>query len=227
MKRFVTQVTIASLSFSYASSTLATASSFLDAYYVPFAEVSGAGPDLEEGDGYGLKGRGMLGEDFFLSVEYMNNEYEPFEITFVDGVLGEIRTEHFEVEIETFRVGLGTHFPESPAYVRGEYIGYEAEISTTGSEDDEAVLGSEDREDGYGAYVGVLGRYGERIWFQAEVGYVDINDVGGGAHFLAGAGFDFARGFGLFTDARSFQLREDGDQFEFNDLRVGLRMSFM
>lgn len=227
MKHLVAKLTMASLWCTYASSTLATGASFLDAFYVPFAEVSGNGPDLEDGDGYGLKGRGMLGENLFFSAEYMNNEYDPFHITFADGPLGAVRTEQFEVEIETFRVGLGVHLPEAPAYIRGEYIGYEAEISTTGSEDDEEVLGEADREDGFGAHVGVLGRYGERLWFQAEVGYVDINDVGGGAQFLGGAGFDFVPGFGVFVDARSFQLREDGDTFEFNDVRAGIRGSFM
>jgi hypothetical protein len=226
MNRLLATMTAAMLS-TYASSALATGASFIEGFYVASAEVNGDGPDLDDGDGFGLEARAMLGENLFFTAEYLNNEYEPFDITFVDGVLGATRRERFEVEIETFRAGLGVHLPDSPVYLRGEYIGYEAEISTTGSEDDEEVLGQADREDGFGVHVGAIGRYGERFWLQAEVGYVDVNDVGNGAQFRGGVGFDFIPGLGVFADARSFQLRDEGDRSEFNEVRVGLRASFL
>lgn len=215
-------------SFLLPSASYATGASFIDAFYVADARVeSNDGVDFDDGDGYGFKARGMLGESLFFTAEYMNNEYDPFRITFVDALPGTTRSERFEVEIETFRAGLGVHLPESPGYVRAEYIGYEAEISTTGSEDDEEVVGDADREDGFGVHVGAIGRFAERFWLNAEVGYVDINDVGSGAQFLGELGVNIVGGLGAFAGYRYFQLRDDGDRLEFGDARVGLRYSFL
>jgi hypothetical protein len=211
----------------FATASRATGASFIDAFYVADARIESDGADFDDGDGYGFKGRGMLGENLFFTAEYVNNEYDPFRLTFQDGPLGAARTERFEVEVETFRVGLGIHLPESPAYVRGEYIGYEAEISTTGSERDEEVVGEADREDGFGVHAGAIGRFAERFWLHAEVGYIDINDVGAGAQFLGEIGVDIVAGFGAFAGYRYFQLRDDGDRAEFGDARLGLRLSFM
>jgi hypothetical protein len=205
----------------------ATGASFIDGFYTADARVQSDGVDFDDGDGYGLKARAMLGENLFFTAEYTNNEYDPFRLTFQDGPLGALRRERFEVEVEMFRAGLGMHLPNSPAYLRGEYIGYEAEISTTGSEDDEEVVGEADREDGFGVHVGALGRFSERFWLNAEAGYVDINDVGSGAQFLGEIGLDIVQGFGAFAGYRYFQLRDDGDRLEFGEARVGLRLSFL
>jgi opacity protein-like surface antigen len=205
----------------------ATGASFVDGYYVADAEVAGGNADFDDGDGFGLKARAMLGDNLFLTGEYMNNEYEPFDLTFVDGLLGGSRTERFEIEVETFRAGLGIHMPESPVYLRGEYVGYEAEISTTGSESDERVAGNADREDGFAVHLGTMGRLGERVWLHGEAGFLNINDVGEGVELLGGLGFDFTPGFGVFADYRYSNLSERNDDLEFRDARVGLRMSFM
>lgn len=227
MNRAPLRVAVASFLLPYASASHATGASFIDGFYVADARVESDRADFDDGDGYGLKARAMLGESAFFTAEYTNNEYDPFTLTFDDGFLGATRTERFEVEIETFRAGLGVHVPDSPAYVRGEYIGYEAEISTTGSESDERVVGEADREDGFGIHVGAIGRFAERFWLNAEVGYVDINDVGSGAQFLGEVGMDIVAGFGAFAGYRYFQSRDDGDRLEFGDARVGLRLSFL
>lgn len=226
MHRSITPAALAAF-LSCSAPAWATGASFIDGFYVADAQVKTDTVDFENGDGYGVKLRAMAGSNAFFTAEYMNNEYDPFTLTFSDGTLLGSRSERFEVEVETFRAGLGLHLPESPAYLRGEYVGYEAEISTTGSESDERVVGDPDREHGFGVHVGAIGRVGERLWFNAEVGYLDINDVGNGAEFLGGAGVDLIPGFGVFADYRYSSLREDGDDLEFGDLRVGLRASFL
>jgi hypothetical protein len=204
----------------------ATGASFIDGFYVADASVEAEDVEFKEGDGYGVKLRGMATPEVFVTAEYMNNEYDPFEVSIDGGVLGGVQSERFEIEVETFRIGLGAHLPQTPMYLRGEYVGYEAELSTTGSEGDEEIVGGQDREDGFGAHLGFIGRYGERFWLQAEAGYLDINDVGDGVELLGGAGVDFVPGFGLFADYRYSKLKEQGDELEFGDFRVGLRASF-
>lgn len=196
--------------------------SYLDLYYVAIAELELDDFDFDDGDGYGAKGRFMLLDNLFLSGEYQNSEYDPFDRD--DNVLpgGETR---FEVEIETYRGGLGFYFGDSPFFVMGEYIGFESEFSTTGEEDDEEGLGDDFDETGYGAHAGIDGTFGEGLGLHAQVGYVDVGDAGDGIEYLGGISFAFTPGIGLFADYRYTDLEEDIDS-TLKDARVGLRISF-
>lgn len=199
--------------------------SYLDLYYVAKADLDVNDFEFDDGDGFGGKGRFTLADTFFLSGEYQNNEYDPFEEQ--GGTVLNPITTRYEVEIETFRIGGGVYFAETPFFVAGEYIDYEAEVSTTGSENEEETVGEDTDDSGFGVHAGVDGTFGPGVGLHAQVGYVDIGDVGDGVEFLVGGSFSFTPGFGIFADYRRADLKNGDDNFEPADLRVGLRLSFI
>lgn len=197
--------------------------SYLDLYYIALAEVEfGDEFEYEEGDGYGAKGRFMILDNLFLSGEYQNSEYDPFD--FDDGSPFRDAT-RIEIEIETYRGGLGFYFGDTPFFVMGEYIGYEVEVSTTGDERDEERLGDDIDETGFGAHAGFDGVFGENFGLHAQAGYVDFGDAGDGLELLGGLSFSFTPGIGVFADYRYTALDEDIET-DIADARVGLRISF-
>lgn len=202
-----------------------TTPSYLDLYYVGIAELEADDVEFDDGDGFGAKGRFMVTPDIFLSAEYQNSEYDPFNAQTTD-VFGQVFNRRFEIEVETFRVGGGVHFAESPFFVMGEYIGFEAELSTTGSEGDEEVVGEDSDESGFGVHGGIDGQFNEMLGLHAQIGYIDVGDVGSGVEALIGASLSFNPGLGVFVDYRYSDLEEGNSQTELTDVRVGLRVSF-
>ncbi|MGQ0698358.1 MAG: outer membrane protein [Panacagrimonas sp.] len=196
--------------------------SYLDLYYIALADLEIDDFEFDDGDGYGAKGRFMILDNLFISGEYQNSEYDPFDRE-TGGVLG--GATRFEVEVESYRGGLGFYFGDSPFFVMGEYIGFEAEVSTTGEEDDEEGLGDDLDETGYGAHAGIDGTFGTGFGFHAQGGYVDLGDAGDGLELLGGVSYSFNPGIGLFADYRYTQL-EDDVETDLADARVGLRISF-
>lgn len=211
------------LSFAQAVPNSAANPSYLDLYYVGVAELEVGDFEFDDGDGFGVKGRFRLGNPLFLSAEYQNSEYDPFDVD-NDGLLGGSTT-RYETELETFRAGLGVHLAETPFFVMGEYIGLESELSTTGSEGDEETIGDDYDESGFGAHAGIDGRFGQVLGLHAQIGYVDVGDSGDGLEYLAGLSFAFTPGIGVFADYRHTDLEEDVDT-QLSDARVGLRISF-
>lgn len=198
--------------------------SYLDLFYVAKADLEVDDFQFDKGDGFGAKGRFTIMDTAFLSAEYQNNEYDPFERQNAGGILGPTTT-RFEVEVETIRAGAGLYFAETPFFVMGEYIDYEAELSTTGNEADEDTVGDDVDDDGFGVHGGIDGKFGEALGLQAQIGYVDIGTVGDGMEFLVGASFSFNPGFGVFADYRRSELKDDSKTTP-EDLRVGLRLAF-
>ncbi|MGQ0622630.1 MAG: hypothetical protein ACT4QA_22440 [Panacagrimonas sp.] len=194
--------------------------SYIDLYYVALADLEVNDFKFDNGDGYGGKGVFVLG-NLFIAGEYQNLEYDPFDRD--NGVFGgETRV---EVEVESYRGGLGVYLGDSPFYVMGEYIGFESEFSTTGEEDDEEGLGEDIDGDGYGVHAGIDGTFGGAIGLHAQAGYVDVGDAGDGFEWLAGGSFSFTPGIGVFADYRDSDLEKDVD-LSLQNVRVGLRISF-
>lgn len=209
----------------------ALAGSSLDLYYVGITELevdNTAGGDFsfDDGDGYGAKGRFKLTDELFLAGEYQNVEYD--ELSFDSGTPSVSSDDvGLERELETWRAGLGYQFAETPFYLKGEYIGLESELSTTGDEGDEDEVGGDIDEDGFGAHLGATGQPMEKLSLTAQIGYLDIGDVDG-LEYLIGAALHFTDRFGIFADYRYTSLSGDGDDYELNlsDARVGLRLMF-
>lgn len=209
----------------------AFAGSNLDLYYVGISELeiegtAGGDFSFDDGDGYGAKGRFKLTDEFFLTGEYQNVEYD--EVSFDNGTpnlafddLG------LERELELWRAGLGYQFAETPFYLHGEYVGVASELSTTGAEDDEDTVGGDIDEDGYGAHLGVKGEVTDAFSLTAEIGYLDIGEVDG-PEYLVGAALSFSDKLGIFADYRYSALAGDDDGYDLNlgDARVGLRLMF-
>lgn len=203
-----------------------TLPSYLDLYYVAMADVEVNDFEFDDGDGFGAKAHLVLpGDLLFLTGEYQNNEYDPFKRSTTD-VLGGVTDTRYEIEVETLRAGLGMHFAQTPFYIRGEYIGYEGEVSTTGNETDEETIGEDQDEDGYGVHAGIDGMFSEALGLYAQVGYVDIGDVGNGFEGLVGASLSFGSALGVFVDYRYSDLEKKDSTTEVSDARVGLRLLF-
>ncbi|MGQ0503215.1 MAG: hypothetical protein ACT4P0_11515 [Panacagrimonas sp.] len=195
--------------------------SHLDLYYIANADLEINDFEFDDGDGYGAKALFMLGKNFFLTGEYQNSEYDPVNRETGGPLGGSTRT---EVEIESYRGGLGVYIADSPFFVRGEYIGLESELSTSGDEDDEETLGDDFDENGWGAHAGIDGAFGG-LGLHGQVGYVDVGDAGDGIEWLGGASFAFNPGLGIFADYRRTELEND-DETTLQDFRLGLRVSF-
>lgn len=196
--------------------------SHLDLYYVAKADYEIEDFKFDDGSGYGAKGRFMILDDLFIAGEYQNNEYDPFDSD--NGLFG--GGTRVDVEIESYRGGLGLYFADSPFYVLGEYIGYETQFSTKGSENNEESIGEDADGSGYGAHAGIDGQFGGGLGLHAQAGYVDIGDAGDGFEFLVGAGFSFTPGLGVFADYRRTELEDGNVDSTLEDIRVGLRLSF-
>lgn len=205
-----------------AASANTTLPSYLDLFYAAASEIEIGDADFDDGDGYGAKGRFVLPGGLFFAGEYQNLEYDPFDVD-NGGLLG--GSTRFEIELESWRAGLGYHLAETPFYLLGEYIGYESEFSTTGAEADEETLGDDIDESGYGVHAGINGRLTDFLALNGQIGYVDVGDAGDGMEYLVGASLGFGSSLGLFADYRFTDLEEDVDT-EISGFRVGLRLAF-
>ena len=178
----------------------------IDVYYVVSPELEleadGVGSvDLEEGDGFGVKGRFNLSPQVFLAGEYQANTYDEVEGFSIDA------------ELDQIRGGAGFRFgADSPFYVLGEFIQIDVEFEDE-SEDDS----------GFGVHLGANSPVADSLNFYGQFGYVDVG--GDGLEFLAGLAFMFTRQLGGFVDYRHTSLDEDGAEVTLADLRVGLRIA--
>lgn len=176
---------------------------FLDAYYVPYADVD-VGNNSSDGDGYGLHALVNVTPMIIVTGEYQQDTYD----------------EPGDPELETYRAGGGIQSPPDPRGrlgVYGEYAHLDRE-------------GGGDADDGFGVHVRAEYGFSEQLSAFGQIGYlrVDSDDDGSkdGPEFLVGAAFAFTPQFGAFVDYRSTRLEPDEgqDDTKFNDVRVGLRV---
>lgn len=181
--------------------------SYIDAYYIPDSTltVEAANSEIEsdDGDGFGVKLAGMVGENFFLAGEYQSTDNEFGNAT---------------VTVETTRLGLGFHFG-LPVYLLGEYVNNEAsgELANFGGAGD---------EDGYGIHAGIKFDIIDMLTIDARGGYLDVGDSDG-YEYVVGLGLNLDRHFGLFADYRVSELERDDDVTgKVEDVRAGFRFRF-
>lgn len=191
--------------------------SYFDLYYLPSAKIKASTPvgvgtvtAKDEGDGYGVKTRLGVGENFFFAGEYQANDYSPEQDD----------NEELERDLNVYRLGAGLFIPSTPFFVEGEYIGIDV-----GGNDDTPVDEDEDHN-GYGVHAGVSSYFGERLMLNAKLGYVDIDDTDG-FEYLVGGAFNFTQHLAVFADYRGSDLKGDnGSQLELNEFRTGVRFTF-
>ncbi len=181
--------------------------SYIDGYYIPDStlefEGDTASVESDDGDGFGVKLGGMLGESLFISGEYQSSDYE---------------FQNASATAETTRLGLGYHFG-LPVYLLGEYVRNELSGEILGLD------GSGD-EDGYAAHVGVKFDIIDMLTLDARAGYLDVGDSDG-FEYVVGLGLNLDRHFGLFADYRVSELENDDNvKGTIEDVRAGLRFRF-
>jgi hypothetical protein len=188
---------------------------FIDWYRVPSASLAlkdstgslTATPeqlDSEGGGGYGARVRVPIGNAFFQG-EFQNNTY--------DGFKGRPAT---ATEADLIRFGIGYKPAAWPLYASLEHISQSVEVGII----------EEFKDSGYGAHVGIQG--GARARYHAEIGYVDVGELGAGVEYTVGGSYGLNRAFSLFVDHRTGTQKDGaGGLYEFSDTRLGIRIHFV
>lgn len=179
----------------------AESSGFLDLYFTPSAKldltVPGFGNFEDDGDGFGIRGMGAISESVAFTGEYQSNTYDDFDI-----------------DVDTLRFGLGLTGKTGS----GLFIEY-----------DKMEFDGEDA-DGFGLHGRLASKASDTISLYGQIGYLSLKDDTEditGLEFSLGAVFWINEKAGAFADYRRTNLEgEDSEvEFEFNDLRVGIRIS--
>ncbi len=182
----------------------------VDIYYMSSGlDISDFGDG--SGDGFGIKGQFSFAPGLFITGEYQSTTIDEFDID--DDNEGSFET---DLDFDQFRVGLGGSAPLGPdvsGRLRIEYF--------------DAEYDGEDFDDGFGMHAGLQL---DADWFSVygDIGYLMLGDADG-PEFLVGATFEVLPSLGVFVDYRFTSLEIDdgsGDEFDFDDIRVGARLSF-
>ncbi len=159
--------------------------------------------------GFGIKGEFNFSDQAFLTAEYQTVDYDKAKLVGLGSA-------PVDVTFDDLRVGLGFHFSAgSPIYAKIEMVKLEIEIE-----------GEKGDDNGFGAHLGVRDRLDNGLAYYAQVGYLDVGDVGDGFEFLVGGAFNFTPNVGLFVDYRHTQLEEGEFEVTLGEARLGLRLSF-
>jgi len=183
----------------FSANAFATSFDSLDLFYVTGeTEVSpaGAASTSEDGNGYGVKFRGSVGEEFFFSGEYQSIEGED-----TDG------------DYTEWRGGFGVPFLQVnalTAYGLVEYVN--AEFENLGLE-----------TDGIAGHVGAL--YSPTPWLSlyGQLGYMGLQDADG-IEYLVGGAVQLKPWVGVFAEYRVNDLDvSDADaDLELKAIRAGI-----
>lgn len=173
----------------------------LDIYYIPDSEFEVPGGS-DDGDGFGLRGWGMVSEKVFLHGEFQSTE-----------------TDDAGLETDQLRLGGGVVLPLSDqVWFIGslEYIDLELSIPGFGSGD----------TDGYGAHAGLALQATPQLGFYGSLGLVELDDSDG-IEFTLEARYNFTESVSGFIDYRSTDQEGDGgDEITITDLRLGIGFHF-
>lgn len=180
----------------------AEAPGYIDLFFVPSAKldvtIPGFGSFDDDGDGFGIKGQIPAGETLVLLGEYQGVTYDESDI-----------------DVDQFRIGLGS-FGESGSGFYAEY----GSIDLDGSD-----------ADGLGLHARLSGALSDVATVYGQIGYLLLNDDTediSGLEFLFGGALSISGNTGAFVEMRKSMLEgEDSNvEFEFTDLRAGLRIGF-
>lgn len=187
---------------------------FLDLYYVPSTDLAIDYTDPDplnnasgeiDGDGFGARALLRAGEGLALTGEYQTVTYDTENPT------------DPEAEVDRLRFGIGLVGPSTS----GAFVQYH-----------EIDFGDDFAPDGWGAHGRLAGRLSPQITAYAEAGYLFLKDDDidfEGPEAGAGLAFTVSGTVGLFADYRltRIEAEEFGSklEFEFTDLRVGVRIA--
>lgn len=179
----------------------------IDAYYIPSADlkidVSGLGGADDSGDGWGGRVSIPVSATAAIVGEYQETDYDDFD-------LGTTQ----------FRGGLAMFFSPTSGLIV-EYV----DIDLESNDGDEPA-------DGFAGHVHIGFPAGDAAEVYGRVGYAKLEDDSGekieGLEWSVGIAVDLNPNMGGFIDFRSSRLEtaDSGVDFQFDDLRIGLRFPF-
>ncbi len=173
------------------------------------------GGDLGSLDGFGLKFRGSIAEDFFFSGEYQGSEIKRSGLSLSDNAGAAIATnDGVELDYTEWRLGVGLPFyREHSLTLFGllEYVDTEFEAAYDTDDGNGGVVSNNlrQRQSGVAAHGGVLFNPTAAWSVYGQVGYLKLDDVDG-IEYLAGTALQVHRYGGLFAEYRSSDLKGDG-----------------
>lgn len=185
------------------SGAAGAANGYLDLYFVPSAKldltIPGVGSGSDDGSGFGARLLAPLsGTSAAISGEYQSVGYDDSGIDF-----------------DQFRVGLGI-IGESRSGVFVEFVSADLDGS---------------KADGLAVQARLEGGGGGGASFYGQLGYAKLDDDAenlSGLEFTIGIALPINDQTGAFLDYRRSQLEghDSGVEFEFTDLRAGIRINF-
>ncbi|AXQ27385.1 hypothetical protein D0B54_01195 [Solimonas sp. K1W22B-7] len=226
-----------------ALSANAYAASFdsLDLYYtsadldVKGRASSDAGPvdynaDLDGLDGFGVKFRGSVAEDFFFAGEFQRAEAEQLGLTLTDPDSGASIDggSNADLSYKEWRLGIGVPFYHARSltlYGVVEYVNTELKTAFDTTDPDTGATTSnrsEQKQDGGGAHAGALFNPTKAWSLYGQVGYLRLDELDG-IEYLAGTALQVHRYGGLFAEYRNSDLEGDGgSKVELTPWRFGV-----
>lgn len=169
----------------------------LDGYYLPSADYDASPGPRTDGDGFGVKGRFNIAEQWFLTGEYQAVDYRAGR------------------DLDQLRFGVGL---ASPLQRNVDFVGWLEYVNFDGRR------GIAD-EDGLGIHGGLEGRLSPEFSIHGSVGYVMLDDLDG-PEFLFGARFRATPQISVFADYRMTRLSHRGVDVDVDDLRIGVGYHF-
>ena len=177
----------------------------VDAFYIPSANleltVTGLGSADDDGDGFGAKGRFHVAEQIFIAAEYQAVEYDDSNI-----------------ELDQIRAGVGAILPISTSV---SFLGL-VEFIDADIDDPNLLL---EGDDGFGVHGKLEASLTGQFTIHGGVGFLKFGDSDG-PEFHIGARFQVTPNASIFVDYRTTRLSEDGNDLDFDDLRLGAGFHF-
>lgn len=205
MRKFAAIVSVALLAVS-PGAFAGHGGSNIDLYYMSSGiEITVPPPDPDSGsaddsgDGFGVKGQLEFAPNLYITGEYQSTTLDDFDTDF-----------------DQMRFGIGGRAQvglDLWGRLRGEYV--------------DAEYDGQDFDDGFAAHAG-LELEVDALSIYGDVGYLWLGESDG-PEFLIGVAYELLPSLGAFADYRFTSLERDDDsgiEYEFDDFRVGLRLSF-
>ncbi len=179
----------------------------LDVYYMSSGielEVPQGGTRDGSGDGFGVKGQFSFAPGLYFTGEYQSTNIDEFNGFEEDA------------DLDQMRLGLGGSAQigrDLWGRLQVEYVDLE--------------FRDEEFDDGFGMHAGLVFDV-DFFSFYGDIGYLMLGDADG-PEFLIGAAVELLPSLGVFADYRLTSLEIDNgfdDKFEFDDFRIGMRLSF-
>lgn len=169
--------------------------------YVVDTELSANGGSVD-GDGFIAGVKAEVNENIFVVAEYDSQTYDSSP----------------EIGIDTVSAGVGAKTAISDSAQAYAAISYEnIDLSLGGASADES---------GFGLRAGVSTVVAPQFWAGAELYFVDVGEADG-LFYSGRVGYDFNEQIGGYAELRFGEYDfDDGDDFDRDDIRIGLYYRF-